>query len=183
MVGSNCSFQCSEIHYEALKSVPGVDFPRDGHAGSQGVFWYPVSVDPETHQRSYSRTGHWDGLNRPNYDLLTASRVNKILFEEGVATGVQFIPREGGEEPTVITANREVILSAGSIHTPQVLQLSGIGPAEHLEAAGIAVQMDLPGVGANFQDHPIGPGISFTCKNGTHPRITAGLPISISRTT
>lgn len=149
-----------KIHYEALKSVPGVEFPQDGHAGSQGVFWYPVSVDPETRQRSYSRTGHWDGLNRNNYDLLTASRVNQILFEGDVVTGVKFVPRGGGEETTV-TAKREVIVSAGSIHTPQILQLSGIGPADHLEAAGITLQVDLPGVGANFQDHPIGPSISF----------------------
>jgi len=153
-----------EIHYEALKSVPGVEFPQDGHAGSQGVFWYPVSVDPETRQRSYSRTGHWDGLNRTNYDLLTASRVSQILFEDDVVTGVKFVPRGGGEETTV-TAKREVIVSAGSIHTPQILQLSGIGPADHLEAAGITLQVDLPGVGANFQDHPIGPSISFQCKN------------------
>ncbi|CAI4218964.1 unnamed protein product [Parascedosporium putredinis] len=132
----------SEIHYEALKSVPGVEFPQDGHAGSQGVFWYPVSVDPETRQRSYSRTGHWDGLNRNNYDLLTASRVNQILFEGDVVTGVKFVPEEEEKRPR------------------------GIGPADHLEAAGITLQVDLPGVGANFQDHPIGPSISFQCVGG-----------------
>lgn len=53
----------------------------------------------------------------------------------------------------VVSARKEVILSAGAVHTPQVLQLSGIGPRTLLEAAKIDVLVDLPGVGANFQDH------------------------------
>lgn len=51
------------------------------------------------------------------------------------------------------TARLEVILSAGAVHTPQILQLSGIGPRDLLESAGIDVLVDLPGVGYNFQDH------------------------------
>ncbi|SPO01487.1 related to alcohol oxidase [Cephalotrichum gorgonifer] len=147
--------------YEAMKTVPGVEFPRDGHAGSHGVFWYPVSVDPETNQRSYSRTGHWEGLERSNYDLMTGSRVNRILIdEENSVYGVQIVAKGTNDSRTVLVSE-EAILSAGTIHTPQVLQLSGIGPAEFLESLDIEVKVDLPGVGANFQDHPIGPNIAF----------------------
>lgn len=90
--------------------------------------------------------------------------MNKILLDEDdVATGVRFVPR-GGDTSFEVRARKEVVLSTGAIHTPQVLQLSGIGPAGLLESAGIDVKVGLPGVGANFQDHPIGPAISFRCK-------------------
>ncbi|KAM7215341.1 hypothetical protein V8F06_009298 [Rhypophila decipiens] len=154
----------AEPVYNALKSVPGLDIVRDGHAGTHGVFYYPLSVDPNTRARSYSRTGHWDGLNRPNYDIITGSRVNKILFDkQNTATRVQFVPTNGSRNGfTTIKSKKEVILSAGAIHTPQILQLSGIGPTSLLRKAKITVRVDLPGVGANFQDHPIGPRVTFT---------------------
>lgn len=143
--------------------MPGVEFPRDGHAGSHGVFWYPVSVDPKTKKRSYSRTGHWDDIHRPNYHLLTNAKVNKIHFEDFSASGVRFV-HKSSNKTTNVWANEEVILSAGTIHTPQILQLSGIGPSRQLKEAGIQPFVDLPGVGANFQDHPIGPSVLFDCK-------------------
>ncbi|KAK3997633.1 alcohol oxidase [Cladorrhinum sp. PSN332] len=140
--------------------IPGLQFVRDGQAGTQGVYWYPVSVDLKTQERSYSRTAHWDGLNRPNYDLVTGSKVNKILFgKANTAVGVQFASTDGKQH--TIKVSKEVILTAGTIHTPQVLQLSGIGPSSLLKAAKIPVKVDLPGVGSNFQDHPIGAGITF----------------------
>lgn len=58
---------------------------------------------------------------------------------------------------------QEVILAAGAVHTAQILQLSGIGPAALLESLGIDIVADLPGVGANFQDHPTNNGFSFQC--------------------
>lgn len=156
----------TETIYKALKSIPGVEIPRDGHAGSHGVFWYPVSVDPKTKRRSYSRTGHWDNLKRPNYHLLTGARVNKIVVEAGAARGVQFLMKNSNKT-TAVGARNEVILSAGTIHTPQILQLSGIGPRKVLNEAGVKTQVDLPGVGSNFQDHPIGPPVLFECKTYT----------------
>ncbi|KAK3687827.1 hypothetical protein B0T22DRAFT_510753 [Podospora appendiculata] len=150
-----------KTYYNALKSVPNIEFPRDGHAGSHGVFWYPLSVDPKTHMRSYARIAHWDDQERPNYDLITGCKVNKILLDKhNVATGVQFVFKVDNTIYTV-KASKEVILSAGTMHTPQLLQLSGIGPAGLLKKANIAVKVDLPGVGSNFQDHPIGPPVVF----------------------
>jgi len=76
----------------------------------------------------------------------------RILVEEGRATGVA-IRRDGVEQ--LVRARREVILSAGAIGSPQVLMLSGFGPAQHLRDLGIAVLRDMPGIGQNLQDHYI----------------------------
>lgn len=150
--------------YKALKKVPGILIPKDISSGTHGLGWYPISMEPEApYNRSYSRTGHWDGLNRPNYDIVVGMRVNKVLFEGNEASGVRFVPKEGGS-PVTVSARKEVILSAGALHSPQILMLSGIGPAKILKEAGIKVKVDLPGVGQNLQDHPTGPTIQFECK-------------------
>lgn len=87
---------------------------------------------------------------RPNLEVITKSLVSRILIEDGRATGVE-ITRNGKTEAR--HAAREVILSGGAINSPQLLMLSGIGPGDHLTANGIQVVHDLPGVGANLQDH------------------------------
>lgn len=89
-------------------------------------------------------------LKRPNLRLETQAQVVRILFEGRRAVGVVF--RRGGREET-LRARREVILAGGAINTPQMLLLSGIGPAEPLRALGIEVRHALPGVGQNLQDH------------------------------
>jgi choline dehydrogenase len=87
---------------------------------------------------------------RPNLEVITKSLVSRILIEDGRAAGVE-IARDGKVEER--RAAREVILSGGAINSPQLLMLSGIGPGDHLAANGIQVVHDLPGVGANLQDH------------------------------
>jgi choline dehydrogenase len=79
-----------------------------------------------------------------------------VLVSGGRATGVEY--RCGGRVHTA-HASREVVLSGGAINTPQLLMLSGIGPAEHLREVGVDVVHDLPGVGAGLQDHPLVPVI------------------------
>jgi choline dehydrogenase len=151
---------------EAFQDIPGVNFPPDSGAGEPGAFWYPASVDPATVLRSTSRTGHWDGAPkaRPNYDTVTNSRVIKVLFtSDRRADRVVFVPATATSAVTntTVRARKEVILAAGTIHTPQVLQASGVGPASLLARAGIPVVADLPGVGANLQDHPYNVGALF----------------------
>lgn len=89
-------------------------------------------------------------LKRPNLQVITHAMTQRILFEGKRAVGVAFL-KEGQEQQA--KARAEVILSAGAIGSPQLLQVSGIGPAAVLQAAGVPVVHDLPGVGENLQDH------------------------------
>ncbi|PGH14019.1 hypothetical protein AJ79_03288 [Helicocarpus griseus UAMH5409] len=140
--------------YEAMKKMPGIEIPIDGASGDNGLFWHPASIDPEKFWRSYARTAHYDNISRENFEVLTRHKVRRVLFDGTTATGVEFVPRDGDDTtPLSVKANKEVILSAGAIHTPQILQKSGIGPKSLLEQADIPVVVDIPGVGQNFQDH------------------------------
>ncbi|KAF9876374.1 Oxidoreductase [Colletotrichum karsti] len=139
--------------YQAVKKMPRMDVPLDGAGGDNGLFWFPSSIDPKTYRRSYSRTGHYDSIERPNFEVITRHKVRKIVFDGTTATGVEFFSRDGDGQSITVKANKEVIIAAGAVHTPQVLQLSGIGPKALLEEARIPVLLDIPGVGQNFQDH------------------------------
>lgn len=148
-----------------MAAIPNMTIPEDSGSGENGLYWYTMSQDPTTYGRSYARTGHWDGITRDNYEMIVGSKVNKILFDGDTATGIQWVPRENpGSGATTVTARKEVILAAGTVHTPQVLMLSGIGPSALLEQAGIEVKVDLPGVGSNFQDHSYIPSVGYSYK-------------------
>lgn len=89
-------------------------------------------------------------MNRPNLTVWTRALTTRVLLENGRAVGVELAKGSGRVK---VRAEREVILSGGAINSPQVLQLSGVGPADELKALGIEVVHDLPGVGKNLQDH------------------------------
>jgi len=93
-------------------------------------------------------------MGRPNLTVRTGVSVTRVLLDEPTgplrATGVEFI--EGGTRRSARAA-REVVLAAGAVGTPHLLQLSGIGPAALLQAQGVPVRLSLPGVGENLQDH------------------------------
>ena len=88
--------------------------------------------------------------SRPNLTVITGAHATRIVLERGRAAGVEYL-KDGRRETA--GARAEVLLSAGAINTPQLLMLSGIGPADELARHGIAVALDAPGVGANLQDH------------------------------
>ena len=90
-------------------------------------------------------------LQRPNLQVVTEAQVLRVLLEGRRAVGVEY-RRNGAVEQ--IRASREVLLCAGALQSPQMLMLSGIGPGDHLQAQGIPVAHDLPGVGRNLHDHP-----------------------------
>jgi len=100
---------------------------------------------------------------RPNFKMWTSAQVSRLVVErradgtghEEAANGLRCTGVQvwNGHEMVTATASREVILSAGSIGSPQILQLSGIGPAALLQQHGVSVAHDAPGVGANLQDH------------------------------
>ncbi|KAH7360400.1 GMC oxidoreductase-like protein [Rhexocercosporidium sp. MPI-PUGE-AT-0058] len=160
----------TKIMYQAWTAFPGITYPQDGSEGKAGIFWTPSSKDPVTETRSYARTAHYDPVqNRSNYAILTGHKVAKINFSTGgkkkkiTAASVKIVSRADGAVVRTVTAKKEIILAAGAIHTPQILQLSGVGPKEVLEAAGVEVVLDLPGVGSNFQDHSwFAVGYNFT---------------------
>ena len=169
---------------DAFKGLPGVEYAYDSGSGQTGLYWYPTFMDPKSVTRSYARTGHLDGLNRPNYQLLTGSKVTKIVFDGTTATGVAFVAAtaKSAADTTIVKVRKEVILSAGGIHSPQILQLSGVGPKKLLDAAKIGTVVDLPGVGQNFQDHTM-LSASYSCTSTPLPvpRLSSS-PLSSSPT-
>jgi len=98
-------------------------------------------------------------LKRPNLDLVTRAHANRVMFEGNRAVGVEY--RRGRKTKTVRA--KEVISCGGAFNSPQLLQLSGIGEAEHLKSLGIPVVRDLPGVGQHMQDH-LEVYIQYACK-------------------
>jgi choline dehydrogenase len=96
-------------------------------------------------------------LKRANLAVRTGAIATKIMIRDGRAMGVTY-SRAG--QPVEAGASREIILAGGAINSPQLLMLSGIGPAEHLRSLGIDMTKDSPEVGANLQDHP-GAGMEF----------------------
>ena len=89
-------------------------------------------------------------MTRKNLTVLTGCRVQRILFTGLTATGIEFIRNNQLESAS---AESEILVTAGAINTPKLLMLSGIGPANHLQEHDIEVIHDLPGVGANLNDH------------------------------
>ena len=98
-------------------------------------------------------------MGRPNLTVRTEAFVTRIDLEGTRAVGVTY--RRDGVEHSV-RADAEVVLSGGAINSPQLLMLSGIGPAAHLREVGVDVTVDLPGVGANLQDHPVSGVLAHT---------------------
>lgn len=131
--------------------------PRDGKA--MGAFQNPATIDPTTHTRSYAASAYYgpEVAKRPNLTVLTETIVTKILFDNtsggAVATGVEILGKDGQKRE--VSASLEVVLAAGALQTPQILELSGVGDKTRLEKLGIRVIVDNPNVGENMQDHPI----------------------------
>src|SRR5262249_59566453 len=98
-------------------------------------------------------------MSRPNLTVRTNVQAFDILFEGKRAALVSFQDGNGSEQER---AEREIIVCGGAIGSPQLLMLSGIGPVDHLRTLNIPVLCDLPGVGANLQDHPALP-VAYEC--------------------
>jgi choline dehydrogenase-like flavoprotein len=131
--------------------------PKSGDA--IGLYWVPQTLDYTKGTRSHSHIAYYNPVvGRPNLHLVTGHLVEEILFSKDLtATGVR-VNTLKYNRTIRISASREVILAAGAISTPKLLQLSGIGPKSILQAAGVKVKLDKPAVGTNFQDHPAGNG-------------------------
>ncbi|KAI4727536.1 alcohol oxidase [Aureobasidium sp. EXF-10728] len=145
---------------------------QEGALGKPGYFWVPATTDPKSQTRSSARTAYYDHIaSRSNLKVALGVQVQEIVFSGLTARGVKLLDRDTGRTHTAY-AGSELILAAGAIHTPQILQLSGVGPASVLKEAGINVKVDLPGVGNNFQDHPTA-YMSWNLLNDTTPNTSS----------
>ena len=143
----------------------------------EGVGRYQYTID-NGKRCSAARAFLRDAIRDHAVDLRTDAQVTSVLFDGTVATGVRY-KRTGASELYEVRARREVILCAGAANTPKLLQISGVGPAELLKSIGVRVVRDLPGVGANLQDHYT-PRFLFRAKPGvaTINGYARGLPLA-----
>ncbi|KAK7968714.1 dehydrogenase xptC [Apiospora saccharicola] len=143
-----------------------------------GICWVPTSQHPTTSRRSHSGLGHYAAVNatRDNYDLLVRHQAVRVLYVDGQPQGERpplvEVRSLSNDRLFNVTARLEVIISAGALHTPTILHRSGFGPAEVLQKAGISTVVDLPGAGANLQDH----AVSILEWNYTSPLDLSPLP-------
>lgn len=141
---------------ETFKNL-GHTMGQDPFSGaSAGAFVPLASVDPSSATRCYSATAYYAPVQeRTNLQVLTSCSVQKVLFEGKEpnlkAIGVVYLSKDGSE--VTVHATREVILAAGTLQTPKILELSGISGHELLNFLGIPVLIDNPHVGENLQDH------------------------------
>ena len=126
----------------------GIPYNHDFNGASQdGIGFYQLTI--RDGRRSSAASGYLrPALARASVELATATEIRRIVVAAGKASGIE-LAATGAK----IEATREVIVAAGAIGSPRILQLSGIGPAEELTKAGVEVVHDLPGVGSNLQDH------------------------------
>jgi choline dehydrogenase len=116
----------------------------------EGAFWYDLNIVAGQRQ-SAADAYLWPALlKRTNLELCSSALVERLLFEDGVCTGLVYRARD---ERHRVRVTREVILAAGAINSAKLLLLSGIGAADRLRGLGIDVVAHLPGVGRNLQDH------------------------------
>ena len=159
---SHLGFHCeaSRAYVKAVQAL-GYPFNPDFNGASQrGVGFMQHTID----RRRYRRCSAVDAFIRPlgkdpRLTVVTGATVTRLLFEGTRAAGVEYVKR--GRTETAHTAG-EVLMAAGTYETPKVLMLSGIGPADQLDRHGIETRVDLPGVGANLQDHHEVPVVATT---------------------
>lgn len=137
----------------------GLDLVNDTNAGTTnvGVTVPPVSVAASTQTRSDARASYLDAvIDRSNLHIAPEQQVTRVILTSGagaadpVAEGIEFTGASGALS---INATREVILAAGAVWTPALMQVSGLGPTAVLQNLGIETIVDLPGVGNNLHDH------------------------------
>lgn len=137
----------------------GVDGTEDAYGGTNlGAYVANSAINPSNWTRSYSRSAYIDSLPaRDNLAILANAQVTKLVWDTSksgniTATGVEFAASATSETRSV-TVNKEVILAGGTVGSPHVLLLSGVGPKDVIESVGLEVVNELPGVGQNLQDH------------------------------
>lgn len=142
-------------HFEDLLEAArtaGIPYNEDANGAVQeGMSRIEQNTTKDGRRASTARAYLYPAMSRPNLTIETGAITSRILIENGRATGVEFI--KDGMRQTVY-AEREIALCAGAFNSPQILMLSGVGPADHLKESGVKPLHDLPGVGQNLNEHP-----------------------------
>ncbi len=141
------------LHDLVMESARACGYPvTDDIHGEQeeGVTLGELTIDPKGRRVSTWTAYLKPAMNRPNLTVITGAPASRILFEGRRAIGVEYT--QDGQTKSV-RAGKEVIVCGGTFQSPQLLLLSGVGPAEHLRGMGVGVVHDLPGVGQNLQEH------------------------------
>jgi choline dehydrogenase len=154
---------------------PPIDDPNG--ATAEGVGWGEFNVVDG--RRQSAADGYLTpAAGRPNLTIRADATARRLMIEHGRCRGVVYTVSEGGVRAV---ADREVILAAGVIGTPQLLMLSGVGAGEHLRGLGIETIADLPGVGANLHDHPKAI-VTYAASQAVRARVFARKPLVLTRT-
>jgi len=153
------------LHDAFMEAAQELGYPLNpDFNGAQQEGVGPLQLTIKGRRRCSAAVGYLNPVkDRPNLRIEVRALTHKVLMQGKRAVGVRY------EQNGVMhdaTARREVLLCGGSINSPQILQLSGIGPAALLQSVGVPVVHDLPGVGANLQDH-IGARVIYRCIDGT----------------
>ena len=160
--------------------------PDFNGATQEGVGYYQTTIN-KARRWSSARAYLRDAKKRRNLTVATSAHATKVLIENGRAVGVEYRTPAGLQ---AARANREVIVSGGVYGSPQLLLLSGLGPAEHLKQYGIDVVRDMPGVGSHLHDH-FNTYIAYKCSqpvtmndlaNSLPRRLLAGAMYALGRT-
>lgn len=138
----------SEVFIQASEQAGHALNPDFNGAEQEGAGYYQVTQ--RNGRRCSAAVAYLrPATDRPNLDVVTGAQATRLLFDGGRARGVE-ISRKGQVR---VFEGDHIVLCGGAINSPQLLMLSGIGPADHLREKGISVQLDAPEVGANLQDH------------------------------
>lgn len=150
-----------EAYFEALEDLGIPRNPDFNGARQEGYGYYQATVSGG--RRHSAADGHLaQALGRPNLTVEAGALVTGLVVENGRCLGVDYVI---GREARRTRAETETILASGAIGSPHILLLSGIGPADELDDAGIRPVHDLPGVGRNLLDHIVGPPVVVLARN------------------
>lgn len=152
----------ARMFHQAGQVALGVEATPD-YNGAEQSGMHIIQENTRDGVRYSSARAYVTGPDRANLTVLTGATVSRVVLEGGRAVGVELVE---GSERQVVRAVREVVVSAGAFGSPQILQLSGIGPAAHLASLGVDVVADLP-VGDNLHDHLFVP-TSWEVDNSPH---------------
>ncbi|GAA5851239.1 hypothetical protein JCM9279_007495 [Rhodotorula babjevae] len=148
--------------FEALREEGLQEIDPNGGA-AQGVGYAPASIDPKTQTRSSAEAAYYTPIkDRDNLLVVTHAQATRIIFSSQHLAGgplkakaVEFVDPQDPTHKLIARVADEVVLCGGTFESPQLLELSGIGNAHHLQQVGVEPLLDLPGVGENLQDHPM----------------------------